>query len=138
MEIAARVHPDHPERQEVFANRLDLFADGCLFADGAGYLIAHPGRMDTPPPLDSLLDGLPAAPDCLYLHDLALLPEWRGRGLAGQAVAMMVVLAKRVELPRLALVAVGNSAAFWVSRGFADVGPAPPSYGAARKMVLEL
>lgn len=137
--IADIVHRDHPEREEVFANRLELFPAGCLMAtDGTGYCLAHPGRVGDAPALDSLLDRLPEKPDCLYLHDLALLDQSRGRGLGRAAVDMLAEVARRHGFRRIALTAVGSSPAFWSRLGFAAHGKGGASYGAALSMVLDL
>jgi GNAT superfamily N-acetyltransferase len=137
--IADIVHVDHPERPEVFANRLALFPAGCLMAaDGIGYCLAHPGRLGRAPALDTVLDRLPVDADCLYLHDLALLPLGRGHGLGRAAVAELVRVARAAGLPRVALTAVGDSPAFWRAQGFAETGKGGASYGTALAMILEL
>src|SRR5919202_5646322 len=79
--VAAAVHPSHPERDAVFAERLRLFPDGCrVLADGGrgGDLLSHPWLLGRPPALDTLIHALPARPDTYYIHDLALRPERRG------------------------------------------------------------
>src|SRR4051812_31001596 len=63
MNIAAVVHPALPEKIEVFAERLALFPRGCHVLDGddgvEGYVVAHPWRALSIPPLDSLIGQLP-------------------------------------------------------------------------------
>ena len=58
--IAARIHPDLPERPDVFAEKMLLYPDGCrvLVADDAiaGYGLAHPWRQHRIPPLDGFLE----------------------------------------------------------------------------------
>ncbi len=125
--IAARVHPDFPESPAVFAERQRLAPAGCLMlqtGDAAeGYVLSHPWTLASPPVLDTLLGALPAAPDCWYLHDLALLPSTRGAGLGPVAVDLLAARARAAGLPRMALVAVNGSAPFWLRQGF---DPAPP------------
>lgn len=53
--LAGCVHRDHPERPEVFAERLRLAPEGCLaLADAAGrllgYALSHPWGDEGPPP----------------------------------------------------------------------------------------
>ena len=43
----------------------------------AGYVLSHPWLYGTLPPLNTLLERLPAEPDTYYLHDLCLLPVSR-------------------------------------------------------------
>ena len=130
MRIADVVHPDYPEERSVFAERLALFPDGCRMAlsDGTavGYIVLHPGVIGVPPPLDSPLGGLPDAPDCLYLHDVALLPEARGLGLAASAVQQMETLAAERGFRWLALTSTPKARAYWDRQGFTphDGGPA--------------
>ena len=127
--IAALVHPRYPESADVPRERLALFPAGCLLAEAdsrpAGYVIAHPWRLGTAPALDSLLGSLPAAPDCLYLHALALLPSARGDRAGAAAVARLRAVAAVHGLARIALVAVNESAGFWRRLGFRATTPGP-------------
>ena len=122
--IAARVHPDLPERPEVFAEKMRLCPDGCrvLVADDAiaGYGLAHPWKQHRIPPLDGLLERLPEDADCLYVHDIAVLPEFRG-GVARDYVAMIEALARASNIRTLALVAVYATRPMWERFGFRPV-----------------
>jgi ribosomal protein S18 acetylase RimI-like enzyme len=123
--VAAVVHPDYPEEEAVFAERLSLCPQGCLVLDGpegfGGYVLSHPWHRASPPALNSLLGGLPAEPVCFYIHDLALLPAARGSG-AGRAVTERLMrIAAEAGLPRLALVAVNGSLGFWQRQGFREL-----------------
>lgn len=121
--LADAIHLDHPERPEVFAERLRLFPSGCRVAvaaggEAVGYAVAHPGRLGKPPALDSLLEALPPAPDCLYVHDVALLPLARGCGLLARLLPQLLAVAQAQGLSRLALVAVNGSEPIWRRLGF--------------------
>lgn len=130
MAIADQVHPDYPEERAVFAERLRLFPDGCLIGlargETVGYAVMHPGRLGVPPPLDSPLGRLPEAPDCLYLHDVALLPAARGLGLGLSALERMEALARGRGYGWLALTSTPKARAFWDRAGFVpfEGGPA--------------
>lgn len=134
--IGAIVHPAYPERAAVPAERLALYPEGCFATrEGAavvGYAIAHPGLIGRPPALDTLLGGLPAAADCLYLHDVALLPVARGGGRGAALVSRLVSLARREGLASLALVAVNRSVPYWTARGFQPLDR--PTAELARKL----
>lgn len=125
--IAEVIHPSFPERRDVFVERLALFPAGTLIAQApevvVGYAIAHPWRRGRPPALDSLLEQLPAAPDCLYLHDVAILPEGRGQRLTEHLVERLRRLAAGHGLGRLALTSVNDTAPMWARYGFAAVTP---------------
>lgn len=131
MTIAAIVHEGFFERRLVFAERLSLYPQGCWIAAGedgdvAGYAFMHPARLGVPPALDSLLQKLDPAADCLYLHDVALLPVVRGAGLGCALMSLLSGLMARDAYVQAALVAVHGSAPYWQSYGFAvlDVVPA--------------
>lgn len=146
--LADAAHPGLPEREEVFAEKLRLFPPGCRKLEYAGRLIAygigHPWLADDPPPLDTLLGSLPAAADCLHLHDAVVAPEARGHGLAARYVAEMATLARAHGLRTLTLVSVYGTHPLWARCGFRiRTRPLPEAklaaYGpTARAMVREL
>ncbi|MGY4623668.1 GNAT family N-acetyltransferase [Bradyrhizobium sp. USDA 4486] len=122
--IAARIHPDLPERPQVLAEKMRLCPDGCrvLIAGDAiaGYGLAHPWTQHHIPPLDGLLQALPEDADCLYLHDVAVLPDFRG-GAARGYVTTIEALARALDLTRLALVSVYATRPLWERLGFRPV-----------------
>ncbi len=122
--IAARIHPDLPERPEVFAEKMRLYPDGCrvLAADDeiAGYGLSHPWKQHRIPPLDGFLERLPDDADCLYLHDVAVLPDFRG-GIARAYVAEIEELARSTGIATLALVSVYATRSLWERLGFRPV-----------------
>ena len=121
--IEARVHTFAPERPEVWLERMTLFGEGVLMlADGAqsfGYGACYPWLVREVPALDTLLGQLPAAPDCLFIHDVALVPEVRGRGFGAAFVAHAAHLAQARGLSHLALVSVYGTTDVWGRCGFA-------------------
>jgi ribosomal protein S18 acetylase RimI-like enzyme len=133
--IAAALHAEHPERPEVFAERLRLAPPGfCrVLARGPsasallGYALTHPWRADHPPALDAQPGAPPAAPDAWHIHDVALLPAARGRGLADAVLreieAGAVAAPGGAGLLRATLVAVAGKAGYWRRRGFRAVSP---------------
>ncbi|WP_354046460.1 GNAT family N-acetyltransferase [Bradyrhizobium sp. LB12.1] len=122
--IAARIHPDLPERPEVFAEKMRLYPDGCrvLAAEDeiVGYGLAHPWTQHRIPPLDGFLEQLPGNADCLYVHDVAVLPGFRG-GVAGDYVAAIEQLARASGVATLALVSVYATRPLWERLGFRAV-----------------
>lgn len=124
MALSERVHPTFYEGEAMFADRLALFPQGCLvlpLADGtlAAYAIAYPVRRFAPPPLDTVLGRLPADADALYVHDVAVAPEWRGRRLAEPAVERLLLLAE--PYGAAVLVSVYGTPPFWARFGFRPV-----------------
>ncbi|RBP12242.1 acetyltransferase (GNAT) family protein [Roseiarcus fermentans] len=122
--IAAAAHTGLDERPAVFAEKLRLYPRGCLALDGPGgvlgYAFSHPWTLGDAPGLDAFLGALPASPDCLYLHDLALSKSARGRGAAGAAIARLAAIAAAEALAAMALVSVHGTGPYWAHAGFAD------------------
>ena len=120
--LADAIHPDHPEGKDVFTERQRLYPEGChvLAVEGClvGYAIAHPWQLGEPPPLNSRLGAIPRVASTYYIHDVALLPEARGRGYASQIVERLAEHARGAGLHNLSLVAVNRSQLFWERLGF--------------------
>lgn len=127
LRVADEVHKDLPESGQVFAERAKLFPDGCLVlveendSDSTevicGYAISHPIHNGQPPALDSLLGEVSPDADQYYIHDLAILPKLRGRGLAEECISNLLTVAKRY--PTTCLVSVYGTTRFWGRFGFA-------------------
>jgi len=120
--IADEIHISLPERAEVFAEKFAVFPDGCfvLVRRGTvlGYGLSHPWKLYEIPKLDTFLGVLPSRPECLFIHDVAILREGRGFGGAEQYVKLIVPVAQRRQIPFLALVSVYNTTALWSRLGF--------------------
>ncbi|HYG85683.1 MAG TPA: GNAT family N-acetyltransferase [Azospirillum sp.] len=134
--VASAVHPGYPESRAVFAERLRLYPAGCRMAEGnrmvLGYAVMHPGHLGVPPALDSMLGALPDPADCLYLHDVALLPAARGSGLGAMALAHAHELAVREGFAWLALTSTPGARGYWDRQGFTPCAVQPAelaSYG---------
>jgi ribosomal protein S18 acetylase RimI-like enzyme len=97
-----------------FESKMRGYPDGCFVADldgVVGYVISFPYKLGMPYPIDSMFE-LVNNPDCYYIHDLCVLDEFRGKGIAKR-------LAERVlGWPIVGLVAVGGSGKFWRKFGF--------------------
>jgi GNAT superfamily N-acetyltransferase len=143
--IAAQIHPDLPERPEVLAEKMRLYPDGCCVLTAgdkiAGYGLAHPWTLHHIPPLDGFLERLPAAAECIYVHDVAVLPDSRG-GVARAYVAGIEELARLSGIAMLALVSVYGTRSLWERLGFQPVTPDAAlraklaSYGASATYML--
>lgn len=120
--LADTIHVNHPEDMHVFGERLQLYPQGCLvLAEGdrlIGYALTHPWRFGEPPPLNSKLGEIPSKATTYYVHDVALLPEGRGKGYAAQGVERLVEHAREAGFSNVSLVAVNKSQAFWEGLGF--------------------
>ncbi|MCK1394631.1 GNAT family N-acetyltransferase [Bradyrhizobium sp. 1] len=122
--IATRIHPGLPERPDVFAEKMRLYPDGCralVTADEiVGYGLAHPWMQLRIPPLDDFLERLPDDADCLYVHDVAVLPDFRG-GASRAYVVDVEGLARASGIAMLALVSVYATRPLWERFGFRPV-----------------
>ncbi|MCK1359405.1 GNAT family N-acetyltransferase [Bradyrhizobium sp. 199] len=122
--IAARIHPDLPERPEVFAEKMWLYPEACrvLVADDAiaGYGFSYPWKQHRIPPLDGFLARLPDDADCLYVHDVAVLPDFRG-GVLRAYIAGIEQLARASGIATLALVSVYATRPLWERIGFRPI-----------------
>jgi ribosomal protein S18 acetylase RimI-like enzyme len=120
--LADLIHVDHPEDMDVLAERQQLYPQGCFVLAESdhliGYTLTHPWSFGKPPPLNSRLREIPSMATTYYIHDLALLPQSRGRGHAAQAVELLAGHAQAAGFGNLSLVAVNNSQAFWERLGF--------------------
>lgn len=129
-----------PESKESFATKLTASPASCFVAlverRVAGYLVALPWSFANPPLLNQTSCTLPAQPDCLYLHDLAVTPVARERGAGRTLVEAFSAHFEKSELPRACLIAIQNSAGYWQRHGFRPVAISAPlqarlsSYGA--------
>lgn len=149
LDVQAHVHTIAPESRAVFASKRDAFPAGTLVLDRAGtvlgYGVFHPWRVDDIPALHALPFRAPERPDCLFIHDVALLPAARGSGAARALVALAREAALARGLGRLALVSVYGTVPIWSRCGFA-VRAAPATAAAdlahygetARYMVSEI
>lgn len=121
--ITKLIHHDLPERDEVFAERIKLYPEGCLAlvashgSDFYGYAISHPIRRSHPPALDTLLGEIAPDADQYYIHDVAILPEARGSGLAQAGIAKLFAVA--AQYPTSCLISVYGTTTFWSKFGFA-------------------
>ncbi len=146
--IGDRVHLNYPEDHAVFAERFELYPDGCatLELDGKpmAYALTHPWHYAEPPALNVMLGALPDDPSTYYIHDIATLPETRGSGAGSAVVDAIIAHAAETGVPNVSLVAVNGSVPFWSRFGF-EVTDEPKvaaklqTYDAdARFMVLRL
>lgn len=134
--VADKIHPTLPEDNHIFAERVKLFPGGCLALvendsdELCGYVISHPIRRRQPPALNSLLGEIAPDLDQYYIHDLAILPEFRGCGLAQKCISKLSAIAERYETS--SLVSVYNTTTFWGRFGFV---PQEVDEGLKKKLV---
>lgn len=114
-----------PESGDSLHAKLRASRSTCFVAaiDGetVGYIIAVPWLFSSPPMLNAETCQLPAAPDCLYLHDLAVTERARSAGAGRALVDAFLHRLMESKIGRASLVAVQNSEAYWARHGFRAV-----------------
>jgi len=113
------------EDLEVLKSKNSTSPDTCFVClsnkgDVLGYLLAHPWSGITPP---KLFEPLPNIEQCdyLYLHDMAVSPQSKGKGI-GRAIALKLFeVAQYKGIKSLSLVAVQGAQSFWSIIGFQEV-----------------
>ena len=83
-----------------------------------GYGLSHPWFLYNIPPLNQLLGSIPQSPECLLIHDVAVLPQARGHGAAGILIRLTAKLARKRGIPCLALDSVYDTRPLWTRLGF--------------------
>lgn len=114
--------PDLRESPEVFANRIARFGEffRVAFLDGrmVGYIVSFPWKLgDAPVNNQKFPDELPEA-DCFFIHDVALLADARGGGVARALLEDAYQTAHTLGFDAASLVAVGQSGTYWDRVGF--------------------
>jgi GNAT superfamily N-acetyltransferase len=113
---------DIPESRASLYAKLAASPASCFVAvdreDVVAYLIALPWLSQAPPSLNAPDCELPVDPDCVYLHDLSVLPNARGTGIAGMLIAHFFMYCRQSAMTKASLVSVQNSAIFWRGFGF--------------------
>lgn len=110
------------ETAEVYARRLASPAQCSLVLERAGRVCAYLAAYDTAWGKVTVLHGdfeTVPQPDTLYLHDMAVLPELAGQGLARALLEPLWRRATARGLQVSALVAVQGSQGFWEHHGYA-------------------
>lgn len=123
------------EGAEVFARRIASPAQCSLVIEEGGlvcaYLAAYDSMLGKVTPLHGDFEAVPQ-PDTLYLHDMAVLPQLAGRGLAHALLDPLWRQAQARGLRQSALVSVQGSQGFWERHGYA----AQPLHDAAQRKRL--
>lgn len=112
------------EPGEAFAAKIGVFpagAIGCFEgADMIGYVFSVPWTLGEVMPLHHAPLLPRRGADCLYVHDMAVQPDRRGRGVAVRLLEALTEVALKEGLRHLALTAVQGSEGFWARLGFQE------------------
>lgn len=138
-QIEAAVYPPHlAESPEVLGSRIKIAPHFCGVAKldhhCVGYVLAHPWLDNSSPGLGKILDSIPQNADVIHLHDMAVLPEMRGKGAARLMLTWLESRLLVEGFSAITLVAVDGADKFWRVMGFDDLGPASGYDDVARLM----
>ena len=114
------------ESNTSFRRRMEQFPEGCAACVNAkdelvGYMFCHPWKKDSIVPLNCEDLVIPDDADCFYIHDIAVIPSYRRKGIARAFLGMAVIFARRNGFDEIKGVAVLDSHSYWAKRGF-EVG----------------
>jgi hypothetical protein len=122
--LANEIHVNYPEDDRVFREKFALFPYGCFTLEASnsviGYCISHPWTKGMPPALNAMMGGLPPSPSTYFLHDVAVSPSYRGRGLVQFLVGLLPIVARLFRLDHMTLISVNRTELFWRKFGFKD------------------
>lgn len=118
------------ESPQTFGQRLASPANCSLVAVESGavlaYLAAYRSARGKVTALHGGFEAPEGPPDTLYLHDMAVLPDCAGRGLAQALLEALWRDARAAGLRHSALVSVQGSRGYWERHGYAVREPASP------------
>lgn len=125
-----------PEPADVMHSKWQVSPDTCFVAHQndslLGYVLAHPWAHPVPPALYQPTRPHEAQGSWMFIHDMAVAPEARGRGVAHLLFEPVLVQARHARKQGMLLVAVQGSTRFWHNLGFEPVRSVTPdlsSYG---------
>jgi Acetyltransferases len=127
------------ESIETFKRLIEIYPEGCIGAEiddiPVGYIFTHPWIRSSVVKLNGKELNLPKEPDCMCIHDMAVDPEFRGRGIGKTLFGEALELCKRADYKMIDLVSVQKSQTFWEKLGFKKV--AEILYGKERAFLME-
>jgi ribosomal protein S18 acetylase RimI-like enzyme len=113
--IAMDIWTTHKESQIIYENKFFSFPEG--------YVISHPYNISSPPKINTLLTKVEM--NCLFIHDIVIVKEYRGRGIGNEIINKILD-----NHPIVSLVACDDNAAdFWKRYGFEVAETSDCDYG---------
>jgi ribosomal protein S18 acetylase RimI-like enzyme len=115
--IAMDIWKEYGESFTIYENKFLTSPEGCYVYDDngiKGYIISHPWNVLYPPKLNTLL--IKVEINCWFIHDIVILPEYRGKGIADEIIQKILS-----NNPIVSLVACDKkfkTKDFWMYYGF--------------------
>jgi len=112
------------EKHSVMLNRFETFGQYFYVAKNEnaiiGYMLSFPWRSGHTPINNQNFPTILQAPDCFYIHDITLLPEARGTGLARAMIEKACETGRSLGFKTISLVAVAQSGDYWDKINFQE------------------
>lgn len=112
---------EYIEDSVTFARMIAVYPQGCLGVSVggnlAGYVFFHPFHENVVKPLDHPL-ALDGTEDCMYLHDIAVHPRYRGMAFTRALLERFDLETGNEGFNVQCLVSVQGSQEFWRNHGF--------------------
>lgn len=115
---------DFHEDAQAFANKITQPDNLCWVAENTengtllAYMMSVRATMQHFPCLNMLDYQQPPQGDTLYLHDMAIAPSARGKGIKHQLLNQVLQQAQALQLQQALLVAVQGAQPVWEKQGF--------------------
>ena len=111
-DLADSIYPKELEESfETFENKFLFYPAGFLgyFIDGKliGYIVGHSWKGNDLVPLNYVIKEI-KNPDGFYIHDVAISPEYQGRGYGKELMKAIIELAIKEGFRKFLLVAVNE------------------------------
>lgn len=119
--------PEFVENDTAFSSKLQQATSTCWLAcvnqQVVAYLISLPVSPATFPVLHATEFCLTPDANMLYLHDLAVHPEYRSSGAGRELIQHAKAQARQLGFKTLCLIAVQDSSSYWQKHGFETINP---------------
>jgi hypothetical protein len=120
--IGDQLFPTLQENVIYYLEKYSLFSEGCLALknnnDLCGYIISHPWTLFKAPKLNSFIEYLPDTSNCMYIHDISILPEHRGKNLSRIGLEIIEELSLRNGFSYISITSVCGTNSMWESFGY--------------------
>lgn len=137
------------EDLEVFENRFQIFGQyfqvALIDQQVVGYMLCFPWKLGESPVNNEKFPAKLPLPNCFYVHDITLLEQARGFGIAQKMLEMAKDDGRKLGHRYLSLVSVEQSGDYWDKRGFMPYKDLTPEkvamlrkiYGAHARLMVQ-
>lgn len=119
------------ESPDSFMHKMSLSPDTCLKVLHEDKMVAYffsiPCNKENLPAFDDHDYTVPEDPDCFYLHDLAILPDYRKKGIPVLVFQEILSIAHKIGVHCFRIFSVQNTYEKWKGYGFQEVQEIPES-----------